>query len=63
MTSIVNSVAYRNGQAVGEIGIDEISEVIKQPDTFVWLGLHEPDDALLLRVQAEFGLHDPSPWP
>jgi magnesium transporter len=24
----------------------------------VWLGLHEPDDALLLRIQAEFGLHE-----
>jgi magnesium transporter len=26
-------------------------------DTFMWLGLHEPDDTLLLKVQAEFGLH------
>lgn len=58
MTSIVNSVAYRNGQSLGEIAIDEISEVIKQPDTFVWLGLHEPDEALLLKIQGEFGLHE-----
>jgi magnesium transporter len=57
MTSIVNSVAYRNGQSLGEIAIDEISKVIKQPDTFVWLGLHEPDEALLQKVQGEFGLH------
>jgi len=57
MTSIVNSVAYRNGQVLGEISIDEISEVIKQPDTFVWLDLHKPDEALLLKIQAEFGLH------
>lgn len=58
MTSIVNSVAYRNGQSLGEVAVDEISEVIKQPDTFVWLGLHEPDEALLLRIQGEFGLHE-----
>ena len=58
MTSIVNSAAYRNGQPLGEISIDEISEVIRQPDTFVWLGLHEPDDALLLKIQGEFGLHE-----
>jgi magnesium transporter len=58
MTSIVNSVAYRNGQPLGEISIDEISEVLRQPDTFVWLGLHEPDDALLLKIQGEFGLHE-----
>jgi magnesium transporter len=58
MTSIVNSVAYRSGQTLGDIAIDEMSEVIRQPDTFVWLGLHEPDDALLLKIQGEFGLHE-----
>lgn len=58
MTSIVNSAAYRNGQAVGEISIAGISDFIKQPDTFVWLGLHEPDDTLLLKIQGAFGLHE-----
>lgn len=58
MTSVVNSVAYRNGQSLGEIAIEEVSDLIKQPDTFVWLGLHEPDAALLLRIQVEFGLHE-----
>ena len=58
MTSIVHCVAYRNGQPLGDISIDELSEVIKQPDTFVWLGLHEPDDALLLTIQGKFGLHE-----
>ncbi|MFZ2988174.1 magnesium and cobalt transport protein CorA [Ideonella sp.] len=58
MTSIVHSVAYRSGQSLGEIAIDEISEVIKQPDIFVWLGLHEPDEALLLKIQGGFGLHE-----
>lgn len=58
MTSIVNSAAYRNGQAVGEISIAQISDFIKQPDTFVWLGLHEPDDTLLLKIQGAFGLHE-----
>ena len=58
MSSIIHSVAYRNGQALGDIAIDELSEVIQQPGTFVWLGLHEPDDTLLLKVQTEFGLHE-----
>lgn len=57
MTSIVNSVAHRNGKCLGEIAIDEIIDRIQQPDTFVWLGLHEPDEALLLKIQGEFGLH------
>jgi magnesium transporter len=58
MTSIIDSVAYRNGQRLGEISIDDVSEVIKQPETFVWLGLHEPDDMLLRKIQQEFGLHE-----
>jgi magnesium transporter len=51
-------MAYRKGRPLGEIAIDEVSDVIQQPDTFVWLGLHEPDDALLLKIQEEFSLHD-----
>ncbi len=58
MTSIIDSVAYRNGQRLGDIAIDDVSEVIAQPETFVWLGLHEPDDKLLRKVQEEFGLHE-----
>lgn len=57
MTSLVDSVAYRQGQRLGDIAIDEVSEFIRQPDTFVWLGLHEPDDTLLAKIQEEFGLH------
>ena len=37
---------------------EDISEVLKQDDRFVWIGLYEPDEALLKEVQAEFGLHD-----
>lgn len=56
---VVNCVAYRsNGARIGDIGIDAISDVLKQPDTFVWVGLHEPDEALLLKLQEEFDLHD-----
>jgi magnesium transporter len=58
VTSIVHSVAYQNGQRLGDVAIDDVSDVIKQPGTFVWLGLHEPDDALLLKIQEEFGLHE-----
>ena len=58
MTTIINSVAYQKGARLGDITIDSISEVIQQPETFVWLGLHEPDDALLLQIQEEFSLHD-----
>lgn len=55
---IVNCVAYRDGVRVGDISVDDISEVILTPNTFVWVGLHDPDDAIVSRVQAEFGLHE-----
>src|SRR5262249_29519744 len=35
-----------------------VSEVLKQPDRFVRVGLHEPDEPLLRQIQEELGLHD-----
>ena len=55
---IVNCVAYRGGKSLGDIPLEEISEVLKEPGTFIWLGMHEPDTQLLRKVQEEFSLHD-----
>lgn len=55
---IVNCVAYANGRRLRDIDIEEISEVLEQPDTFIWLGLLEPSEELMKEVQEEFGLHD-----
>ncbi|MEQ1802217.1 MAG: magnesium and cobalt transport protein CorA [Gammaproteobacteria bacterium] len=55
---IVNCVAYRGGKSLGSIPVDDISEVLKAPDTFIWLGIHEPDISLLRKVQEEFSLHE-----
>ena len=56
---VVNCVAYGpNGSRLPDITLDEISDVLEQPDTFVWVGLHEPDEALLEKLQEEFNLHD-----
>lgn len=58
MTAIVNCVAYAAGRRVDTVAVNGISEVLKQPDRFVWVGLHEPDEALLDQIQRAFGLHD-----
>ncbi|MET0377567.1 MAG: magnesium and cobalt transport protein CorA [Spongiibacteraceae bacterium] len=58
MTKIVNSVAYRNGTRLADIPLVDISEVVPQADTFVWLGLHEADASVLSQVQEEFSLHE-----
>lgn len=56
---VVNCVAYRDdGSRIGDISMDAIDETLKDPHTFVWVGLHEPDEALLLKLQEEFDLHD-----
>jgi magnesium transporter len=55
---IVNCVAYRGGKSLGNLPVDDISEVLKEAGTFVWLGMHEPDTQLLRKVQEEFSLHD-----
>jgi magnesium transporter len=56
--AIINSVAYRDGRRERTLEIEEIPAALADPGLFVWLGLYEPDEALLGRVQAAFGLHD-----
>jgi magnesium transporter len=58
VNQVVNSVVYANGRKLGDVPLDDISEVLKRDDVFVWIGLKEPDEALLRKIQEEFGLHD-----
>jgi magnesium transporter len=56
---VVNCIAYhKDGSRIGDVTLDAISDVLTEPGTFVWVGLHEPDEELLLKLQDEFGLHD-----
>ncbi|MDO8301283.1 magnesium/cobalt transporter CorA [Lacisediminimonas sp.] len=55
---VVNCSAYKNGVKIGDIQLDDISDVLQQKDVFVWVGLFEPGDALLRKLQVEFGLHE-----
>jgi magnesium transporter len=55
---VLKCVAYQNGVSIGEVTIENISEVLKQENTFVWLGLREVNPELLAEIQLEFGLHD-----
>lgn len=56
--SVVNCAAYSEGRKVSDVTIEDISEVLKEPDKFVWIGLHEPGADMLKKIQIEFGLHD-----
>ena len=59
-TSMVkNVVAYcREGKRRAGIRLEEISDVLAHDDgSFVWVGLYEPNEQLLVKMQEEFGLH------
>jgi magnesium transporter len=56
---VVNCVAYAaNGTRRCDVALDDISDFLTEADGFVWIGLHEPDAALLEKLQEEFNLHD-----
>lgn len=57
-SAVVNCAAYAGGVRVRDVAIEDIGELLKQPDRFIWIGLYEPPEALLRQVQQEFGLHD-----
>jgi magnesium transporter len=58
MAGIVNCAVYSDGKRTADIRIEDISEVLKEPNGFVWIGLHEPDENLLKQIQEEFQLHE-----
>jgi len=40
-----------------DISLDEISDVLQQENTFIWVSMFEPDMQMLEKIQEEFGLH------
>ncbi len=55
---IIDCAAYRDGVRVATLTLAEIPGALGDPTVFVWLGLYEPDEALLDRVQTTFSFHD-----
>ncbi|AAO29619.1 magnesium transporter [Xylella fastidiosa subsp. fastidiosa] len=41
-----------------DIHLDRISEELQCDNSFIWVGLYEPDATVLRKLQQEFGLHD-----
>ncbi|MEJ7745452.1 MAG: magnesium/cobalt transporter CorA [Luteimonas sp.] len=55
---VVNCAVYRKGVRE-DITLDQISDVLAvDDDSFVWVGLYEPEQGLLDKLQEEFALHD-----
>jgi magnesium transporter len=68
VAGVVGSAAYKGGRRIREVdleadaietGAERIGAAADaEAGRFVWIGLHEPDEALLRQVQRRFGLHD-----
>jgi magnesium transporter len=56
---VVNCAAYDRDGTRRDISLEAISDVLAIDDgSFVWVGLYEPQEAVLDQLQEEFGLHD-----
>ncbi|NII26772.1 magnesium/cobalt transporter CorA [Pseudoflavitalea sp. X16] len=58
MKEIINCAAYQSGCRIADVELNKVHEVLKDVNQFVWIGLHEPSEEVLQRVQKEFNLHD-----
>jgi magnesium transporter len=55
---VVACAVYSDGRRVRDITVDEIGAFAGREEEIVWLGLHEPDEALLSTMQVQLGLHE-----
>lgn len=55
---LINSVAYQQGTRLRDVPVEEIPQVLKREDCFVWIALKDPQPEELDRVHEYFGLPD-----
>jgi len=55
--SVVAASVYAGGRLVKDISIDEAGEWSKRDGHVVWIGLFEPSQEILRRIQVQLGLH------
>ena len=55
--SVVAAYVYKDGVRIREAHLDEDDALATGPGEFVWIGLYEPTQAEMSRLQARFKLH------
>ncbi|MGE0393607.1 MAG: magnesium/cobalt transporter CorA [Vicinamibacterales bacterium] len=55
---VIDCAAYADGRRIADLTVDQLHGTLATPGQFVWLGLYEPDLALLRRLQAQLGFHE-----
>jgi magnesium transporter len=56
--SVIAARIYRDGRLLSDVDLSQPLPALDRKNDFMWVGLHEPDDGELARVQALFGLHE-----
>ena len=54
---VIAASVYAGGRRVKDIPVDEAGDWVQRPGHVVWIGLLEPSEELLRRVQVQFDLH------
>lgn len=55
---LINCVAYQDGRKLADIPVEDISEYVANPATFVWVALRGAEPQELATMQEEFCLHE-----
>ncbi len=58
MNPVVNCAVYENGRRLRNLDIDNPAEMRIAPHRVIWIGLNEPGQGVLHKLQGYFGLHD-----
>jgi magnesium transporter len=54
---IINAAAYRDGKKLKDLQVEEIPAYLQEKNTFVWVGLNNPDGAEIEKMRTVFNLH------
>jgi magnesium transporter len=55
---LINCAVYRQGRKLADIPVEQISDHLSQPGSFVWVALRDASHDELALMQEEFDLHD-----
>ncbi|WP_373475996.1 magnesium and cobalt transport protein CorA [Sphingorhabdus sp.] len=55
--TVIAARLYRDGKMVADIDLTKPIPHVDKPGEFIWIGMHEPDDGSLKRIQEHFCLH------
>ena len=58
MGRVVDCAIYEGGRRLGSLDIDDPDQMKVQPGRVIWIGLYEPGQEVLAKLQRYFGLHE-----